>query len=102
MQVAGHVRRRMRNREALARIVGLGVVEAFGLPRLLPALLDPGRVVQRLHQGIVVLPTLRVRGRESGAIRQRLCPQYDRSQPFIASPAPAQTRRSFVANDEVM
>src|SRR3989440_8790659 len=66
MQVAGHVRRRMRNRKALARIVGLGVVEAFGLPRLLPALLDPVRVVQRLHQGIVVLPTFRVRGRESG------------------------------------
>ena len=47
----------MRDREAFARIVGLGVVEAFRLPRLLPTLLDPVRVVQRLHQGIVVLPT---------------------------------------------
>ena len=41
--------RRMRDREALAWIVRLGVVEAFGLPRLLPALLDAVRVVQRLH-----------------------------------------------------
>src|SRR6478672_7849623 len=77
MQVARHVRRRMRDREALTRVVGLGVVEALGLPCLLPALLDPVRVVQRLHQeGIVVLPTSPVRGGSSGAIRQRLCAQY--------------------------
>ena len=49
VEVACHIRRRMRDREALARVVRLGVVEALGLPDLLPALFDPVRVVQRLH-----------------------------------------------------
>ena len=102
VEVARHVRRRMRDREAFARIVGLGVVEAFRLPRLLPTLLDPVRVVQRLHQGIVVLPTSPVRGRRSGAIRQRLCAQYGCSAPPLARPKVSRSRRRFVAIRKVM
>src|SRR5690242_21294528 len=103
MQVARHVRRRMRDREALTQVVGLGVVEALGLPCLLPALLDPVRVVQRLHQeGIVVLPTSSVRGGYFGAIRQRLCAQYGGAAPLAASPKTARFRPKFVVFGHLM
>src|SRR5512132_1009082 len=102
MQVACHVRGRVRDREALARIVGVGVVEAFRLPRLLPPLLDHIRVVQRFHQGIVVLPTSLVRGRRSGAIRQRLCAQYGCPVSSLATPKVSRSRRRFVAIRKVM
>ena len=49
VQVAGDVRRRVRDREALARRVGVGVVVAFLFPRALPALLDALGLVQRFH-----------------------------------------------------
>ena len=50
VQVAGDVRRRVRDREALARRIGVGVVEALFLPRLLPAFLDALRLVASVHQ----------------------------------------------------
>ncbi len=53
VQRAGHVRGRMGDDEGLAPATGLGAVEAFVLPGALPALLDPLRVVQRLHQRMV-------------------------------------------------
>ncbi len=49
VQLARHVRRGMGVDEGLARGVRLGVVEAFLLPRPLPALLDALRAVERLH-----------------------------------------------------
>ena len=51
VEVAGHIRRRMRDHEALAVGVRVGGVETVGLPRLLPAPLDGGRVVERVHGG---------------------------------------------------
>ena len=48
-QLAGDVGRRVRVDVGLARRVGVGVVEALGLPGLLPALLDAARVVAGLH-----------------------------------------------------
>ena len=50
VEVARHVGRRMRDREALPRRIGIGVVEAFLLPGALPALLDAVRLVERIHQ----------------------------------------------------
>src|SRR5689334_16577356 len=49
VQVSGDVRRRVRDREALARRVGVGVVVAFLLPRPLPAFFDAFGLVQRFH-----------------------------------------------------
>ena len=49
VQPVGDVRRRQADDEGLARVVGLGVVEAFRLPRPLPALLDALWLVERLH-----------------------------------------------------
>ncbi len=49
VQVAGHVGRRVRDRERAARGIRIGVVEALGLPRLLPALLDALRLVSGQH-----------------------------------------------------
>ena len=51
VQRAGDVRRRVRDDEGLTAASGLRVVEAFLLPRSLPALLDAGGLVQRLHSG---------------------------------------------------
>ncbi len=65
VQVTGHIRRRMRDREALPRWVRIGVVETFGLPRLLPALLDPLRFVARLHLLTHRLAILRRRRRST-------------------------------------
>ena len=47
VEVAGDVRRRVRDREALARRIRVGVVVALLLPRPLPALLDALRLVER-------------------------------------------------------
>ncbi len=49
VQVAGDVRRRDRDHERRALGVRLGLVEALGLPRLLPARFDAFRLVQRIH-----------------------------------------------------
>ena len=49
MQVAGDVRRRVRDREALPARIRVRVVEPLVLPRALPALLDPCRRVERVH-----------------------------------------------------
>jgi len=49
VQLARDVRRRVRVDERLPRGVGLGVVEAFGLPRALPAFLDAVWRIERLH-----------------------------------------------------
>ncbi len=76
VQRAGHVRRRVRDNERLAAASGLRVVEAFLLPGALPALLDPLRLVERLHARIVRLRTLRVRRQITDAVRQRLWAQY--------------------------
>src|SRR5439155_25648452 len=57
VQVAGDVRRRVRDREALAGRVGVGVVVAFLLPRPLPVLLDAPGVVPRLHHRRAILLT---------------------------------------------
>ena len=66
VQPVGHVRRRQADHVRRARIVGLRVVEAFLLPGALPALLDPLRLVERLHARIVRPRTRRVRSAESG------------------------------------
>ncbi len=55
VQVARDVRRRVGDREALAARIRVGVVQALGLPRLLPALFDPFRAVSRLHGRILGL-----------------------------------------------
>jgi hypothetical protein len=59
VQLARDVRRRERDRVRPARIVDVGVVEALGLPRVLPARLDALRLVEGFHR--------------SGEVRQRLC-----------------------------
>src|SRR6266540_7484053 len=46
---AGHVRGRMGDDERLPPSPRLRAVETLGLPRLLPALFDAMRVVERLH-----------------------------------------------------
>src|SRR5439155_18982790 len=79
---AGHVRRRMGDDKPLPPGPRLRAVETLGLPGLLPALFNAMRVVERLHQGIVVLPTFPVSRRRSGAVRQRLCAQYRLSVRF--------------------
>ena len=43
----------MGDHERLAAVLGVGLVEALLLPRLLPALLDALRLVQRLHASIL-------------------------------------------------
>src|SRR6476659_7929523 len=53
MEVAGHVRRRVRDREALAARIRVGRVETLLLPRPLPAFLDAFRAVQLLHVAIL-------------------------------------------------
>ena len=54
VQLSGHVRRRHADHVALvAARARAGGVEPLGLPRLLPAPLDRGRVVHRLHGGEV-------------------------------------------------
>src|SRR5258708_6590172 len=53
VQLAGHVRRRVRVDVRLARRIGIRLVEALSLPGLLPALLDALRLVQRLHPAIL-------------------------------------------------
>ena len=63
VQPVGHVRRRQADHERRPRIVRLGVVEAFLFPDLLPACLDSGRRVARLHRRIVRPRTLGVRSR---------------------------------------
>src|SRR5439155_9377014 len=55
MELAGDVRRGERVREALAVRVGLRVEETFGFPGALPALLDALRLVERLHQGVMLI-----------------------------------------------
>ncbi len=59
MEVAGDVRRREAVDPALTRRVGVGRIEAFLFPCLLPALFDALRLVKRVHRADVV--------------RQRLC-----------------------------
>ena len=59
VEVARDVRRREAVDPALAARVGVGRVVAFLLPRLLPAVLDALRLIQRFHRADVV--------------RQRLC-----------------------------
>ena len=52
VELAGDVRRRHADHERLvAPRAGAGPVEALGLPELLPARLDPVRVVPRIHPG---------------------------------------------------
>ena len=51
VELARHVRRRMRDHEGLARGIGVGRVEAFSLPGFLPARLDVLRAVTLLHGG---------------------------------------------------
>jgi hypothetical protein len=53
VQLAGDVRRWVRDDEALARLIGVRVVQTLLLPRALPALLDALRTVPRLHLAIV-------------------------------------------------
>ncbi len=54
VQVARHIRWRVRDREALALRVGVGGVKPFLLPGLLPALFDALRFVERIHTRDVV------------------------------------------------
>src|SRR4051794_27036749 len=49
MQTPRHIGRRVAVDVRRARRIGLRVVEPFGLPRALPALLDAARLVPRLH-----------------------------------------------------
>jgi hypothetical protein len=49
VQLAGDVRRGMGDHEGLAPALGVGLVVALLLPRLLPALFDAFRTVQRVH-----------------------------------------------------
>ena len=49
VQLAGHVRGRVRVDERGPRRIRVRVVEALGLPGLLPPLLDTGGLVARLH-----------------------------------------------------
>ena len=69
VQPAGDVRRRQADHERLARVVGLGVVEALGLPRLLPAFLDALGLVKRVHQQAFRVAD--VRGRGGRRVRSR-------------------------------
>ena len=72
VQLAGHVRRRHADHERLvAAAPRAGGVETVGLPRLLPAPFDGGRVVQRLHQARECTERLRQRGRGSCWCRAR-------------------------------
>jgi hypothetical protein len=71
VQVAGDVRRRVRDREALARGVGIGVVVALFLPRALPAFLDAFGLVERFH--LARDPSLASKAAQgAGEITQRL------------------------------
>src|SRR5207245_2704719 len=56
VQLARHVRRRQADRERLAWIRSLRVVEAFLLPGALPAFLDALRAVERIHGAILRAP----------------------------------------------
>src|SRR6185437_1362950 len=62
MEVAGHVRRRVRDRRALAARIRVGRVAALLLPRPLPAFLAALRAVQRLHGAILRSVTVRSQG----------------------------------------
>ena len=75
----GDVRRRQRDHERRARVVGLGVVEALGLPGLLPAFLDALGLVERVHQQAFRVAV--VRGRGGRRVRSRS--DYGSSMPWI-------------------
>ncbi len=53
VQLPGHVRRRVGDHESRPAALGVRLVEALGLPRLLPALFDAFGLVQRLHAVIL-------------------------------------------------
>src|SRR5438093_1024794 len=86
MKVARHVRRRVSDYEALARRVGVGVVETLLFPGLLPALLDAVGLVERFHPARD--PSLASEATKGpGEITLRLCDELCLGRARRATPA---------------
>src|SRR5262249_14371905 len=91
VEIAGHVRRRVRDRGRWARIQSLGVVQTLGLPGLLPPGLDALRAVERIHGPILRTARRRLRGFIGSKIWTFRIPDatnraYDRYQRTIMDP----------------
>jgi hypothetical protein len=73
VQLPGDVRRRVGDHERRLAAVGVCLVETLGLPRLLPALFDAFRLVQRLHAVILGrAPERLADGRDQLCVVERL------------------------------
>jgi hypothetical protein len=71
VEVPRHVRRRDADHERLSVRVGLGGVQAFRLPGLLPTRLDALRLVERIHRAIVASAS--EAAQRADEVTQRLC-----------------------------